>query len=125
MKSIKRYYQLKADVEDIYNALTNQKMIEIWTGEAAVMQVEPNSDFSIFGGAVQGKNIEFEKNKKIVQHWYFGDTDNPSEVTIILHPDKNKTNVELRQNNIPEDAYENMSEGWDEDYFGALKALFN
>jgi len=124
MKNIKRYYEIKAEPKDIYNALTNQKMLEIWTGETCVMQVEPNTEFSLWGGSISGINLEFEENKKIVQQWFFGDDTEDSIVTIKLHPNKKGTSIELLHTNIPEDAYENISEGWDEDYFGALNELF-
>lgn len=123
MKSIKKYYKLNALPEDIYNAITNKVMIEIWTGEDAVFEVEPNTEFSLWDGAIQGKNLEFEMNRKIKQLWYFDEEE--SEVEIILHPDKNITLVELRQSNIPDEAFENISEGWDQDYFGALSELFD
>ncbi len=125
MKEIKRYYTLHAEPADVYNALTNQKMLEIWTGEDAVMETEPNTEFSLWGGSISGVNLDFETDKKIVQQWFFGEeAENASIVTIKLHPDKKGTSVELRHTNIPDDAYENISQGWDDDYFGALRELF-
>lgn len=124
MKELKRYYSLNASPEDVYNALTNQRMIEIWTGENAVMEPVPETDFSLWDGSINGKNLEFEENKKIVQEWYFGDQEKASIVTLLLHPVKKGTSIELRHINIPDEAYKNISEGWEEDYFGALKELF-
>ncbi|MEN8115891.1 MAG: SRPBCC domain-containing protein [Bacteroidota bacterium] len=124
MKEIKRYYTLKADPKDVYNALTNKKMLEIWTGESAEMVTEPNTEFSLWGGSITGVNLEFEENKKIVQKWFFGEDAEDSVVTIKLHPHKKGTSAELVHANIPDEAFENISEGWDEDYFGALNELF-
>jgi activator of HSP90 ATPase len=124
MKDIKRYYSLPAEPKDIYNAITNKKMLEIWTGEDAVMEPEPNTEFSLWGGSISGKNLEFEENRKIVQEWFFGEEEEPSMVTIILHPDKKGTSVELRHTNIPDEAFENISDGWDVDFFDALRELF-
>jgi len=124
MKNIKRYYSMKAAPSDVYNALTNKTMLEIWTGETAEMVAEPNTEFSLWNGSISGMNLEFEENKKIVQQWYFDNDDEASVVTIKLHPDKKGTSVELYHTNIPDEAFENISEGWDEDYFGALKELF-
>ena len=124
MKDLKKYYTLHSEPKDVYNALTNQNMIEIWTGEDAVMQPEPNTEFSLWEGNITGLNLEFEENHKIVQKWYFGEQEKDSIVTILLHPDKKGTKVELRHTNIPDDAFKNISEGWDEDYFGALRELF-
>lgn len=124
MKSIKRYYTITAEPKDVYNALTNQRMLEIWTGEEVQMELEPNTEFSLWGGSISGVNLEFEANKKIVQQWFFGEEDEKSIVTIKIHPHKKGTSVELHQTNIPDDAYQNISDGWDEDYFGALNELF-
>jgi len=124
MKEIKRYYKLNAEPADVYNALTNQRMVEIWTGETAVIQPEANTEFSLWDGSITGINLEFEENKKIVQQWFFGEQEKDSIVTIKLHPDKKGTSVGLHHTNIPDEAYDNISEGWDEDYFGALRELF-
>jgi activator of HSP90 ATPase len=124
MKNLKRYYKLNATPGDIYNALTNQKMLEIWTGEEAIMQPLVGSEFSLWSGSITGINLEFIENQKIVQDWFFGENEERSVVTIKLHPDKKGTSVELIHTNIPDEAFDNISDGWDEDYFGALKELF-
>lgn len=126
MKNYKKYFKLAAMPSDVYNALTNKAMIEIWTGEDAEMSTQPGTEFSLWDGSICGLNLEFEQDKKIVQEWYFGeeDEDKKSIVTIKLHPDKKGTIMEVVQTNIPDDAYENISEGWEEDYFEALNELF-
>jgi activator of HSP90 ATPase len=124
MKNLKRYFLLNAEPKDVYNALTNKKMIEIWTGEDAIMKPEPGTEFSLWDGSISGVNLEFEENKKIVQEWFFGEQEKESIVTIILHPDKKGTSVELRHTNIPDEAFDNILEGWEEDYFEAMKELF-
>lgn len=124
MKSIKRYYILNADPRDVYNALTNKNMLEIWTGEKAEMEPVPGSPFSLWDGSISGVNVEFEEDKKIVQQWNFEGEEEKFVVTMKLHPHKRGTSLELIHTNIPDEAFENISEGWDEDYFGALNELF-
>lgn len=124
MKEIKRYYTIGTEPKFVYNALTNKKMLEIWTGEDVVMDLEPNTEFSLWGGSITGINLEFEPEKKIVQKWFFGEDEENSIVTIKLHPHKKGCSVELLHTNIPDDAYQNISDGWDEDYFGAIAELF-
>ncbi len=124
MKNFKSYFVLPAEPHDVYNALTNKRMLEIWTGEEVVMVAEPNTEFTLWDGNISGMNLEFEPNRKIVQQWYFGEQEEPSIVTILLHPDKKGTSVEVRHTNIPDEAYDNIVEGWNEDYFGALRELF-
>lgn len=126
MKNFKKYYIIPAPPEDVYLALTVPTTLLLWTGEDAVMSTVPGSEFSLWSGSIEGKNIEFVEGKKIVQEWYFGDQEEPSIVTIILHPDKKEdfTSAELRHTNIPDEAYEDMVEGWNNAYFGALQEFY-
>jgi activator of HSP90 ATPase len=124
MKDFKKYYRISASPEEVYTALTNPLTIELWTGEAAEMSAEPSSEFSMWEGSILGKNLEFEENKKIVQQWYFDEQPEASVVTIKLHPDKTGTSVELRHTNIPDTAYNDIAEGWDDSYFGPLAEFF-
>ncbi|MBI5540233.1 MAG: SRPBCC domain-containing protein [Bacteroidia bacterium] len=124
MKDYKKYYIIHAPIDEVYMALTNANSITLWTGEEAEMSIEPGSEFSLWSGSIVGKNIEFIKNKKIVQQWYFDGQAEESIVTIILHQDKNGTSAELRHTNIPDSEYDDFVEGWEESYFGALKFFF-
>jgi uncharacterized protein YndB with AHSA1/START domain len=125
LKDYKKYYVLPATPEEIYTALTNPLTIELWTGESATMSTEVGSDFSMWDGSIVGKNLEFEQDKKIVQQWYFDGQEAESIVTIKLHPDKNGTSAELRHTNIPDSDYEDMTEGWNDAYFGSLFEFFS
>lgn len=124
MKDFKKYYFLNALPEQVYKALTDQKILELWTGESAEMKTEPGSEFSLWDGSITGVNIEFEDGKKIVQQWYFGDQKEKSIVTIKLHPEAEGTSVELRHTNIPDEAYEDITDGWNGTYFGSLQIFY-
>ncbi|MFA6060894.1 MAG: SRPBCC family protein [Taibaiella sp.] len=126
MKDYKKYYIINASPEELYIALTNPDTIRLWSGEPAEMSTEPGTEFSLFDGSIEGKNLEFEEHKKIVQEWYFGEEEEtPSIVTIKLHPHADGTSVELRHNNIPDEAYEDMVEGWNDVYFEALSEFYD
>jgi len=120
MKDYKKYFTISEEPEIIFKALTTDITIQLWTGQEAIMIAEPNTEFEIFGGDICGMNLEFKQNKLIVQEWYFGEPEHPSIVTIKLHPHKKGTSIELTHTNIPEEAYENIVHGWNNDYFGAL-----
>lgn len=124
MKDYKKYFRLPAHPAEVYAALTNPATIQLWTGDPAVMSTEPGSEFSLWEGSISGKNLEFEKDRKIVQQWYFDGQDEPSIVTIKLHPDKSGTSVELRHTNIPDEVYDEMVEGWNDMYFGSLQEFY-
>ena len=124
MKDYKKYYSIPATPDEIYMALTNPVTMELWTGEVAEMSTEPGSEFSMWDGSITGKNLEFEPGKKIVQQWYFEGASDNSVVTIKLHPDKGGSSVELRHTNIPDADFDDMVEGWNNSYFGALAEFF-
>lgn len=126
MKDFKKYYQLNSTPDQVYLALTTETTIMLWTGDQAEMKAEPDTEFSLWDGAIVGKNLEFEANKKIVQQWYFGEEEEASIVTIKLHPDGEKaTSVELRHTNIPDEAYEDIVDGWNNIYFASLQEFYS
>lgn len=125
MRDFKKYFTLPAPPEEVYAALTNPATIRLWSGETAEMSTEPGTPFSLWEGTITGTNLEFESGKKIVQQWDFDEQPEPSIVTIKLHPHKEGTSVELRHTNIPEEAYANIVEGWNETYFGSLFEFYN
>ncbi len=120
MKDFKKYFVVPAEPDQLYRALTNPLTIQLWSGEPAEMSEEPDSEFSLWDGSIMGKNLEFVPDKMIRQQWYFGDQEPPSIVTIKLHPHQNGSSVELRHTNIPDESYDEITEGWTDTYFGAL-----
>ncbi|BDD03262.1 SRPBCC domain-containing protein [Aureibacter tunicatorum] len=123
-KDFKKYYTLHASPEEVYLALTNPLSIHLWSGEEAKMSTEPGSEFSLWDDSIVGRNLEFEPGKKIVQQWYFGEENEDSIVTIKLHEHRKGTSMEVRQSNIPEEFYEDITTGWDDTYVASLDEFF-
>lgn len=124
MKDFKKYYTIPAEPEEVYLALTNPSTLLAWTGEPAEMSEVPDSEFSLWDGSIVGKNLEFEPGKKIVQQWYFGEQEEASIVTIKLHKNDKGTSAELRQTNIPDADFDDIIDGWNSTYFGALRDFY-
>lgn len=124
MKDFKKYFIIPAAPDQVYLALTTEATIQLWSGDKAEMKPEANSEFSLWDGSIVGRNLEFEKDKKIVQQWYFGDQPEDSIVTIKLHPHAQGTSVELRHTNIPDEDFEDIVEGWNDAYFGSLQEFY-
>jgi activator of HSP90 ATPase len=125
MKTFKKTFKINAEVSDVYSAFTNPYTIELWSGYPAVMSEEPGSEFSLWEGDITGKNIEFIRDKKIVQEWYFGDQPEKSVVTITIHPDKDDSVITVEHSNIPDEEFTDIAEGWREYYIGAITSFFN
>ena len=125
MKTFKKTFKINAEPSDVYSALTNPYTIELWSGYPAEMSEVPGSDFSLWEGDITGKNIEFIKDKKVVQEWYFGEQNEKSIVTITIQPDKEYSQVTVEHTNIPDEDFAEIAEGWREYYIGAIMNFFN
>jgi activator of HSP90 ATPase len=124
MKNFKKYFVIPAEPEEVFYALTNPFTIELWTGYPAIMDTDIGTEFSLWEGDITGKNLEIITNKKIVQEWYFGDQSEKSIVTLKIFENKKGTQLEVIHENIPDEDFENIVEGWNEYYIGAIIEFF-
>ncbi|MBP6455808.1 MAG: SRPBCC domain-containing protein [Chitinophagaceae bacterium] len=124
MASFKKYFEIQATPEELYNALTNPLALKLWTGEEAIMSTEPNSEFSWWEDSIVGRNIAFEENKMIKQVWYFGDENPDSEVIFKFHEHKKGTSLEVSQTNIPDEDFDDVLQGWENMIIGNLIDFF-
>ncbi|MBG0861206.1 MAG: SRPBCC domain-containing protein [Bacteroidales bacterium] len=125
MKTFKKTFKINAEPSDIYSALTNPVTIELWSGYPAEMSEVPGSEFSLWEGDITGRNLEFIKDKKVVQEWYFGAQAEKSVVTITIQPDRDNSIVTVEHTNIPDEDFNDVAEGWREYYIGAIISFFN
>src|SRR3990167_7048056 len=121
MKTIKKSYKIHAPVEAVWRAFVDVKEITEWGGGPVVMYDAVGSKFSLWGGEIHGKNLEVEEHEKLVQEWYGGEWKNPSKVTFLFNPDGEVTQIELTHEKIPNEDADDISEGWDQYYIGAIK----
>lgn len=120
MKNFKKYYIVSAPPEDIYRALTTEITIRLWTGDEVEIDAREGGEFTMWDGAITGKFIALDPFKKIVQQWYFGEQEAESIVTIKLHEVNKGTSFELQHVNIPDEAYDDIVEGWNNTYMASL-----
>lgn len=125
MKTFKKTFRINAEPSDIYAALTNPLTIELWSGYPAKMSTEAGSEFSLWEGDIQGRNLEFIQDRKLVQEWYFGDQPEKSIVIVSIIPEGENSLVTVEQTNIPDQDFADISEGWREYYMGAIAGFFN
>ncbi len=125
MKTFKKIFKINAEPSDVYSALTNPYTIELWSGYPAVMSEVPGSEFSLWEGDIAGRNLEFIKDKKVIQEWYFGEQSEKSTVTITINADGENSAVTVEHSNIPDAEFADIAEGWREYYMGAITNFFN
>ena len=124
MPDFKKYVVLSATPEEVYQALTFEATVELWTAAPARIVPVVGEEFSMWDGGIVGRFVALEPKMMIRQEWYFGKND-PSLVTIKLHEDKRGTSMEIRHANIPEGDYDDIVEGWNEIYLRDLVEFYN
>jgi uncharacterized protein YndB with AHSA1/START domain len=122
MKELKKTLHIKAPREVVFNAITNPLTIELWTGYEARMEGVPGTEFSMYEGDITGRIRTFTPPVLLEQVWDFGDQEDESLVRIELFDEPGKTRLELIHTNIPDEAFENIKEGWRDSFLRALKS---
>lgn len=112
MKTYKKYVEIGVPPEEVYLAMVKPQAIRLWSGADAEMTEELGAEFSWFDGDITGKITDLEYGRRVGMSWDFGDT--LSEVMLKFHQKGEGTSLEIRQDGIPEEAYENIKEGWEE-----------
>ncbi len=123
MKDFKYRIKMKAEMEDVWRAFTSPSSMELWTGYYADFKAEVGYEFSLWEGDITGKILEVVPDEKLVEQWYFEGSEEDSVATLKFFQEKNKVQVELNHINIPDEAYDNIIEGWVEYYLGAIKTF--
>jgi activator of HSP90 ATPase len=99
LKDFKKYYIIPATPEEVYLALTTEITLQLWTGDIASFDPTPGTEFTLWDGSIIGKNLEFDA-------------------------DGQNTSLEVRQTNIPDEAYADIAEGWTNSYAASLQEFY-
>jgi activator of HSP90 ATPase len=96
------------------------------TGSPATASVQLGEEFEAWDGYIQGRNLELEPGKRILQAWRttdFGPSDEDSLVEIVFEPAAGGTRVTIRHSSLPADG-EQYLKGWIDFYFQPMKEYF-
>lgn len=122
---LKEFFKVEPSV--IYHAWLNGKEHSKMTGGEAVSTDKVGEEFTAWDGYISGRNVELVENEKIVQSWRsseFDDSDEDSELTILLSERKDGTELTLIHTNIPEGQTQ-YEQGWIDNYFVPMKEYFS
>ena len=124
-KTIRQSVTLKTAPHDVYEALIDPKKHAQFTGGEAKISRKVGGKFSTFDGYAEGENLELEPDKKIVQTWRADDwpEGHYSKTTYTLTPVAAGTRLSFTQTGVPEDAYEDISQGWRDYYWKPMKEM--
>jgi len=128
LSEVKLEETMKCTGQELYNALTQKDMIQIFTGSEAKMKdsAEPGGNFELLGGNITGQFTELTPFTKIVQQWRLKSWPQgvTSKVTISIKQTKDDTKVSIEQSGVPAKEVESTREGWQRYYFHAMKRSF-
>lgn len=125
-KDLKQTAVFDASPMEVYEALMDSKKHSEFTGSRAVMSSKVGGKFTAYDGYIEGKNLELEPGKKIVQEWRGSDwpEGHYSTITYDLAASGKKTKLTFTQKGIPADNYEDIKQGWIDYYWDPLKEMF-
>lgn len=129
---------MPVSADAIYNVLTNADQFQklsllctdvpaaVLTAHPAQLSNEPGSAFSIFGGIIEGRQIELVPAKRVVQAWRVTNWD-PGVYSIArfeLQAHDNSTTIIFDHTGFPKGAAEHLASGWRTHYWAGLMRLF-
>lgn len=123
-KSIRQEVVFSAAPKVIYNMLMDAKEHGDFTGAPVDLSNEVGGKLSAFGGAITGINVELVPAKRIVQMWRAGDWPDGhySTATFELTVAGHGTQLAFTQTGIPENKFDEISKGWQSQYWDKIKA---
>ncbi len=112
--TIHQEVNLKTTPARIYEVLLDAKQFGVFTKSTAEIQAKPGGAFKLFGGVIEGRNIELVPNQRIVQAWRptYWPAGVYSLVKFELVARGSGTRVILDHTGFTEDKWEGLNEGW-------------
>ena len=87
------------------------------------MDDKVGTEFKLWGEEIYGENTKIIPNKLLEQDWSDGDFAKPSFVRFELSEHNDITTIDLTQDNVPDDQFDDINNGWEVYYLGPLKEL--
>ena len=113
---------IKANVEKVYAALSDEKHFAAFTDAPAIFAAEDSASFSLFGGHIEGFNLQLIPGKRVVQAWRAARWAEGvySIVRFELEQDGDETLIHFDHTAVPEGEMEHLDAGWHKMYWVPL-----
>jgi len=117
--------------QQVFELLTSGSLFSAATGQLAEITDREGDAFSLFGGRIEGREIELVPGRRVVQAWRFGTAhDSPwepgaySTVRFSLEPAGDGTRLVIDHTGIPADWIEHLSQGYPTFYLDPIAKFF-
>jgi activator of HSP90 ATPase len=126
-KALRQTVTLHAPPNEVYDLLMNSKKHGAFTHAKAEISTKVGGRISAYDGYISGKNIELKPGKRIVQLWHAADWPDELESTVVFEFQKVKSGTKLifTHKNIPMEDYDDIKQGWIENYWNLMKEYFD
>ena len=118
--------KIKATAKEIYtNWLSNEGHTNMTGGTASISDTVGDI-FTAWDGYIEGRNLELDPYKRILQSWrtsQFEAHEEDSQIEILLNEIDGQTELILNHTNVPESG-DHYKKGWYNHYFKPMKAYF-
>lgn len=96
-----------------------------FTGSPVKMSRQVGGQFTVYGGDIQGVNLELSPGEKIVQSWRYSDwpAGHFSKCTFSFKKVPAGTLLTFVQTGVPEEFYADISQGWRDYYWGPMQTM--
>ena len=124
--SIHQEVVIKGSPKAVYSILlSSKKFSEMTGGRKAKISKDEGGKASLFGGAIQARNIELVPGKRVVQAWRSADWPEGlySMVRFELSADGVNTKLAFDQVGHPADATSHLEKGWHQMYWNPMNAM--
>jgi activator of HSP90 ATPase len=125
--SIHQEVDYKVAAARLYEVLLDAKQFSALTKDTAEIEPRPGGAFKLFGGRIEGRNVELVSNQRIVQAWRPAawPAGGYSIVRFELVARGSGTRVVLDHAGFAEDNWEHLNEGWPLHYWEPLHKYLN
>jgi len=117
---------IPASPSEVYRSWLDSDAHSKMTGSPAQVSSKVGGRFKAWDGYIQGRNIELEPPKRILQRWRtieFADTDDDSLVEILIQGEQGSSKVTIRHTRLPRHGMQ-YQQGWRDSYFTPMKEYF-
>jgi len=117
---------LPAKPEEVYDSWLSSDGHSRMTGSPATVSAEIGGDFEAWDGYIQGRNLELNPGKRIVQSWRtseFTEDEPDSIIEINLESVGDQTKLTLHHTGLPPHGGQ-YEQGWVDSYFEPMKEYF-
>jgi activator of HSP90 ATPase len=125
-RTIEIEVQIETSPEALWETFMDTARVCAFTGAPAQISREKGGKFSMFGGSVEGEQIDLTNGTKIEQKWRFKTwpSGHFSKVIMNFEPRGSSTILRLIQTDVPSNDWDRTYNGWEQFFWQRLKTVF-